>query len=70
MNRRVALAWLLGSPPFAAVVDKVLRGADPARLPFEQPSLSRLVVNLLTARSLGLVVPREIQLRADRVVAK
>jgi putative ABC transport system substrate-binding protein len=49
-------------------VDKILRGAKPADLPVEQPSRLELVVNLATAKTLGLNIPREILLRADQVI--
>jgi putative ABC transport system substrate-binding protein len=52
----------------AVFVDKILRGAHPGELPIEQPTTFQLVVNLGTARSLGLTVPQSIPLRADRVV--
>jgi putative ABC transport system substrate-binding protein len=46
---------------------KVLRGASPADLPFDMPSRFRLLVNRRTARLLGLTIPREILLAADKV---
>ena len=52
----------------AVYVDKILRGADPRELPIEQPTQLGLVVNLKTARTLGLTIPESILLRADRVI--
>lgn len=52
----------------AQVVDKILRGARPADLPVQQPTLVELFVNQRTARSLDIVVPRTLLLRAERVI--
>jgi len=52
----------------AQYVDKIIRGADPAGLPVEQPTTFELVLNLKTARSLGLSIPDSIVFRADRIV--
>jgi putative ABC transport system substrate-binding protein len=52
----------------AALIDKVLRGANPANVPFEQPTHFELVVNFKTAKALGLTVPQSILQRADEVI--